>query len=59
MDTSTRLDELFRLWQQGHPRGDAPAAALGVSRATAFRDWTYARAILTADLAGNKDPDPP
>ena len=28
------------------------AAALGVSRATAFRDWAYARALLTAALAG-------
>jgi RNA polymerase sigma factor (TIGR02999 family) len=27
------------------------AAALGVSRATAFRDWAYARAILTAALS--------
>jgi RNA polymerase sigma factor (TIGR02999 family) len=26
------------------------AAALGVSRATAFRDWAYARAVLTAAL---------
>src|SRR5262245_29304159 len=28
------------------------AAALGVSRATAFRDWSYARAVLTAALSG-------
>jgi RNA polymerase sigma factor (TIGR02999 family) len=28
------------------------AEALGVSRATAFRDWSYARAWLTAALAG-------
>jgi RNA polymerase sigma factor (TIGR02999 family) len=27
------------------------AAALNVSRATAFRDWAYARAVLTAALA--------
>ena len=26
------------------------ADALGVSRATAFRDWAYARAVLTAAL---------
>jgi RNA polymerase sigma factor (TIGR02999 family) len=31
--------------------GDEAADALGVSRATAFRDWAYARAWLTAALA--------
>jgi RNA polymerase sigma factor (TIGR02999 family) len=31
---------------------DEAAEALGVSRATAFRDWAYARAYLTAALAG-------
>jgi RNA polymerase sigma factor (TIGR02999 family) len=31
---------------------DEAAEALGVSRATAFRDWAYARAYLTATLAG-------
>jgi RNA polymerase sigma factor (TIGR02999 family) len=30
---------------------DEAAEALGVSRATAFRDWAYARAWLTAALA--------
>jgi RNA polymerase sigma factor (TIGR02999 family) len=30
---------------------DEVAEALGVSRATAFRDWAYARAVLTAALA--------
>ena len=30
---------------------DEVADALGVSRATAFRDWAYARAVLTAALA--------
>jgi RNA polymerase sigma factor (TIGR02999 family) len=35
------------------------AAALGVSRATAFRDWAYARAVLTAALSGEKNPDNP
>ncbi len=35
------------------------SAALGVSRATAFRDWAYARAILTAALAGEKKPEKP
>jgi RNA polymerase sigma factor (TIGR02999 family) len=30
---------------------DEAAAALNVSRATAFRDWAYARAVLTAALA--------
>lgn len=29
------------------------AAALDVSRATAFRDWAYARAVLSAALADN------
>ncbi len=29
---------------------DEAAEALGVSRATAFRDWAYARALLTATL---------
>jgi RNA polymerase sigma factor (TIGR02999 family) len=29
---------------------DEAADALGVSRATAFRDWSYARAYLTAEL---------
>jgi RNA polymerase sigma factor (TIGR02999 family) len=33
------------------------AAALGVSRATAFRDWAYARAILTAALSGDNNPE--
>jgi RNA polymerase sigma factor (TIGR02999 family) len=32
------------------------AATLGVSRATAFRDWAYARAVLTAALSGDKNP---
>jgi RNA polymerase sigma factor (TIGR02999 family) len=31
---------------------DEAADALGQSRATAFRDWAYARAWLTAALAG-------
>jgi RNA polymerase sigma factor (TIGR02999 family) len=31
---------------------DEAAGALGVSRATAFRDWAYARACLTTALAG-------
>lgn len=34
------------------------ADALGISRATAFRDWAYARAVLTAALsAGKKSPN--
>src|SRR5262245_62088464 len=32
------------------------AAALGVSRATAFREWAYARAVLTAALSGESNP---
>jgi DNA-directed RNA polymerase specialized sigma24 family protein len=32
------------------------AEALGVSRATAFRDWAYARAVLTAALDGGENP---
>ena len=35
------------------------AATLGVSRATAFRDWAYARAVLTAALADEKKSDSP
>jgi RNA polymerase sigma factor (TIGR02999 family) len=31
---------------------DEAADALGVSRATAFRDWAYARAWLTTALSG-------
>jgi RNA polymerase sigma factor (TIGR02999 family) len=34
---------------------DEAAAALGVSRATAFRDWSYARAVLSAALAGDNN----
>jgi RNA polymerase sigma factor (TIGR02999 family) len=33
------------------------AAALGVSRATAFRDWAYARAVLTTALSDEKKPE--
>jgi RNA polymerase sigma factor (TIGR02999 family) len=35
------------------------AAALGVSRATAFRDWAYARAILSAALSGETHSENP
>ncbi len=35
------------------------AEALGVSRATAFRDWAYARAVLTAALADEEKSNPP
>ena len=31
------------------------AEALGISRATAFRDWAYVRAVLTAALTGEKN----
>jgi RNA polymerase sigma factor (TIGR02999 family) len=31
------------------------AETLGISRATAFRDWAYVRAVLTAALNGNKN----
>jgi predicted DNA-binding protein (UPF0251 family) len=31
---------------------DETADALGISRTTAFRDWAYARAWLTAALTG-------
>ena len=33
------------------------ALALGVSRATAFREWTYARSWLTAALEARKSDD--
>jgi len=32
------------------------AEALGISRATAFRDWAYARAVLTAALSAEEKP---
>jgi RNA polymerase sigma factor (TIGR02999 family) len=32
------------------------AAALNISRATAFRDWSYARAVLSVALTGEKNP---
>lgn len=35
------------------------AETLGISRATAFRDWAYARAVLSAALAGEKKVPPP
>jgi RNA polymerase sigma factor (TIGR02999 family) len=35
------------------------ADMLGTSRATAFRDWAYARAFLTAALAGEQGPTNP
>jgi RNA polymerase sigma factor (TIGR02999 family) len=31
------------------------ADALGISRATAFRDWAYARAVLTAALSDEEE----
>jgi RNA polymerase sigma factor (TIGR02999 family) len=31
------------------------AEALGISRATAFRDWAYVRAVLTSALTGDKN----
>ncbi len=33
---------------------DEAADALGISRATAFRDWAYARAVLTAALSAEE-----
>jgi RNA polymerase sigma factor (TIGR02999 family) len=35
------------------------STVLGVSRATAFRDWAYARAILTAALSGETNLEKP
>jgi RNA polymerase sigma factor (TIGR02999 family) len=35
---------------------DETADALGISRATAFRDWAYARAVLTAALSADGKP---
>ena len=37
---------------------DEAADALGISRATAYRLWSYARALLRLSLEGN-DPQPP
>ena len=34
---------------------EGAAAALGLSRATAYREWTFARAWLATALAGNSD----
>jgi predicted DNA-binding protein (UPF0251 family) len=36
---------------------DEAAEKLGTSSATAFRDWAYARAVLTAVLAAEKIPE--
>jgi RNA polymerase sigma factor (TIGR02999 family) len=36
---------------------DEAAEALGLSRATAFREWAYARSWLTTALATRNDPD--
>ena len=36
---------------------DEAAAVLGISRATAFRDWAYARACPTTALSGDKKSD--
>jgi RNA polymerase sigma factor (TIGR02999 family) len=35
------------------------AEVLGLSRATAYRQWTFARAWLPCALAGGPDPHPP
>jgi RNA polymerase sigma factor (TIGR02999 family) len=35
------------------------AEAIGISRATAFRDWSYARAVLSTALSGEKKPEIP
>ena len=37
---------------------DEAAEALGISRATAFREWAYARSWLTAALAAGERDDP-
>lgn len=49
--------ELARLRLYAGLSVEEAAAALGVSRATAFRDWAYARAHLTAALADQSPPD--
>jgi RNA polymerase sigma factor (TIGR02999 family) len=36
---------------------ETAADALGLSRATAYRHWTFARAWLVCQLAGGADPD--
>ena len=36
---------------------DEAAEALGISRATAYREWAYARSWLTTALAAKPDPD--
>ena len=37
---------------------DEAAQALGISRASAFREWAYARSWLTAALAAGTDSHP-
>jgi len=37
---------------------DEAADALGLSRATTFREWAYARSWLATALAARNDPDP-
>ena len=35
------------------------AASLGLSRATAYRHWAYARAWVRCEILGEIDPAPP
>jgi RNA polymerase sigma factor (TIGR02999 family) len=67
-DTLLTIDETLTALAAGDPQSadvarlrlfaglsvDEAADALGVSRATAFRDWAYARAVLTAALGNNE-----
>ncbi len=72
-DTVLTVDEVLERLEREDPASAAVArlrlfaglsieeasAALGVSRATAFRDWAYARALLTAALSGEEKSDHP
>jgi RNA polymerase sigma factor (TIGR02999 family) len=46
--------EVLKLKYYGGLSVDEAATALGVSRATAYRHWTYARAWVRADLPSDK-----
>src|SRR5438067_9104357 len=72
-DTLLTVDELLEQLAREDPGSAAVArlrlfaglsieeasAALGISRATAFRDWAYARAILTAGLSDENNSGQP
>lgn len=70
-DTLLTIDEVFERLACEDPESAAvarlrlfaglsieeAAAALGISRATAFRNWAYARALLTTALSDEANPE--